>query len=198
MLFFVVVLFPLFGQKNRGWKKESPESFSQNPVSFGKSSGKSVLKAAFSSKSREAFPKTEVLGKQPEYKIKKMGIVTFFIVLSFSLFAVPAYFLFGNIRYFFSLYFGIFLIVYHIPGLWYCKNRLSPVNDNKSGLKLLTKRENEVAMEICSGLKYEAIANKLFISLSAVKKHTYNIYRKLGIRNNRELLLLITKGNRDI
>ncbi|MDR0598061.1 MAG: hypothetical protein LBG14_06095 [Treponema sp.] len=30
---------------------------------FGKSSGKSVLKAAFSSKSKVAFPKTEVLGK---------------------------------------------------------------------------------------------------------------------------------------
>jgi hypothetical protein len=39
------------------------QSFSQNSVSFGKSSGKSVLKAAFSSQSRVAFPKTEVLGK---------------------------------------------------------------------------------------------------------------------------------------
>jgi hypothetical protein len=38
-------------------------SFSQNPVGFGKSSGKSVLKAAFSSQSKVAFPKTEVLGK---------------------------------------------------------------------------------------------------------------------------------------
>jgi hypothetical protein len=38
-------------------------SFSQNSVSFGKSSGKSVLKAAFSSQSKVAFPKTEVLGK---------------------------------------------------------------------------------------------------------------------------------------
>jgi hypothetical protein len=40
-------------------------SFSQNSVSFGKSSGKSVLKAAFSPQSRVAFPKTEVLGKPP-------------------------------------------------------------------------------------------------------------------------------------
>ncbi|MDR0689525.1 MAG: helix-turn-helix transcriptional regulator [Spirochaetaceae bacterium] len=127
-----------------------------------------------------------------------MGIVNFFIALFFSLFAAPAYFLFWNIRYFLSLYFGIFLIVYHIPGLWYCKNRLSHVNDNKSGLKLLTKRENEVAMEICNGLKYEDIANKLFISLSAVKKHTYNIYRKLGIKNNRELVLLKIKENRGV
>jgi DNA-binding CsgD family transcriptional regulator len=134
----------------------------------------------------------------PEYKIIKMGTVTFFIALFFNLFVVPAYFLIGNISGFFSIYFGIFLIVYHIPGLRYCKNRLSQVNYNKSGLKLLTKRENEVAMEICNGLKYEDIANKLFISLSAVKKHTYNIYRKLVIKNNRELMLLKTKENGDI
>jgi DNA-binding CsgD family transcriptional regulator len=114
-------------------------------------------------------------------------------VLFFSLFAVPLSFLLWNMRYFLSIYFGIFLIVYHIPGLWYCKNRLSQVKYKKSYFKLLTKRENEVAMEICNGLKYEDIANKLFISLSAVKKHTYNIYRKLEIKNNRELILLKTK-----
>jgi len=44
-------------------------------------------------------------------------------------------------------------------------------------------------------LKYEAIAGKLFISLSAVKKHAYNIYQKLGIHNNRELIMIITKEN---
>jgi DNA-binding CsgD family transcriptional regulator len=154
MIFFTILLFPLFSRKGCGWKKESHE-----------------------------------------YKINKMGTVDFFIVLFFSLFAVPVYFLLGNRSGFFSIYFGIFLIVYHIPGFWYCKNRLSQVNYNKSGLKLLTKRENEVAMEICNGLKYEDIANKLFISLSAVKKHAYNIYRKLGIKNNRELMLLKTKEN---
>jgi DNA-binding CsgD family transcriptional regulator len=194
MMFFMVLLFPAFKQKGCGWEKESPE-----------------------------------------YKIISMGTANFFIALFFSLLAVPAYVLLRERGYFFSIYFGIFLIVYHIPGLWYCKNRLpheavlkfqgiggvtgarlpaaievnpkpgegggneladggfgtaSQVKYNQSGLNLLTKRENEVAMEICSGLKYEEIANKLFISLSAVKKHTYNIYRKLGIKNNRELILL--------
>jgi hypothetical protein len=47
-------------------------SFSQNSVSFGKSSGKSALKAAFSSKSKVAFPKTEVLGK-PQMIYEKNG-----------------------------------------------------------------------------------------------------------------------------
>ncbi|MDR2375722.1 MAG: hypothetical protein LBD96_04705, partial [Treponema sp.] len=38
-------------------------SYSQNSVSFGNSFGKSGQKSAFSSKSKVAFPKTEVLGK---------------------------------------------------------------------------------------------------------------------------------------
>ena len=82
--------------------------------------------------------------ESPEYKIIKMGMADFFIALFFNFFFVLAYFSFRNMRYFFSLYFGIFLIVYHIPGLWYCKkNRLPQVKYNKSGLKLLTKRENK-------------------------------------------------------
>jgi DNA-binding CsgD family transcriptional regulator len=154
MAFFMMLLFPLFRQKERVREKKSLD-----------------------------------------YKIKKLGWATFCIASFFGLFALPARFLLGNPRYFFSMYFGIFLIVYHIPGLWYCRNRLPQVSYKQSGLKLLTKRENEVAAEICNGLKYEEIANKLFISLSAVKKHTYNIYRKLGIKNNRELMLLKTKEN---
>jgi DNA-binding NarL/FixJ family response regulator len=75
----------------------------------------------------------------------------------------------------------------------YCKERLRRRSKNIN-LSQLTKREQEVAMEICSGLKYEEIAGKLFVSLSAVKKHTYNIYRKLGIKNNRELMLLVNKS----
>jgi len=62
-------------------------------------------------------------------------------------------------------------------------------------LALLTKRENEVAAAICSGLKYSEIAEKLFISLSAVKFHANSIYRKLGIKNNRELLLTFMGTN---
>jgi hypothetical protein len=38
-------------------------SLFQNSVSFGKGFGKSGKKPAFSSKSKVAFPKTEVLGK---------------------------------------------------------------------------------------------------------------------------------------
>jgi hypothetical protein len=43
-------------------------SHSQNSVSFGNGFGKSSLEAAFSGKSKEAFPKTEVLGK-PQFPV---------------------------------------------------------------------------------------------------------------------------------
>jgi DNA-binding NarL/FixJ family response regulator len=48
-------------------------------------------------------------------------------------------------------------------------------------------------MKICQGLKYEDIARELFVSLSTVKKHAYNSYRKLGISNNRELMRLAAR-----
>jgi hypothetical protein len=53
-----------------GWRNRSPSLFfifysshSQNSVSFGNGFEKSVRKSAFPSKSKVAFPKTEVLGK---------------------------------------------------------------------------------------------------------------------------------------
>jgi hypothetical protein len=47
----------------RGTKSSWKWSHSQNSVSFGNGFGKSGQKSAFSSKSKLAFPKTEVLGK---------------------------------------------------------------------------------------------------------------------------------------
>jgi DNA-binding NarL/FixJ family response regulator len=64
----------------------------------------------------------------------------------------------------------------------------------KTGITSLTKRENEVALAICNGHKYEEIAEKLHISLSTVKTHSSTIYRKLGINNNRELMQIFLKN----
>jgi DNA-binding CsgD family transcriptional regulator len=64
-------------------------------------------------------------------------------------------------------------------------------------LELLSKRENEVALEIYNGLKYGEIAEKLFISISSVKKHANSIYKKLEIKNNRELLHIFVEYNKN-
>jgi DNA-binding CsgD family transcriptional regulator len=122
--------------------------------------------------------------------LQRTGVIMFFIVLCFTLAAFPAAKAAAGIPYLFSGYFAVFTLAYQIPGLLYCKDRLRR-RPQTINLSQLTSREKEIVREICGGLKYEEIAEKLFVSLSAVKKHTYNIYRKLNIKNNRELMLLV-------
>jgi len=119
----------------------------------------------------------------------------FLITLGFFIPMILLYKLY-YLPYILNIFVGVFLIAYQLPGLLYCKKRLlNKLTDEVMGLSALSKRENEVAMEIYRGLKYEAIAEKLFISLSAVKKHAYNIYQKLGIHNNRELIMIMTNDS---
>lgn len=54
--------------------------------------------------------------------------------------------------------------------------------DEESPLEgVLTPREREVMGLIAEGLRNKAIAKRLFISLSTVKRHVANIYAKLGV-----------------
>jgi DNA-binding CsgD family transcriptional regulator len=98
-----------------------------------------------------------------------------------------------------SLFWAGFTLSYQIPGIVYCISRSAKKETlfGSAGIQSLTKRENEVALAICSGLKYEEIAGKLFISLSAVKKHSFFIYKKLGIKNNRELMQLFMETQKN-
>ncbi|MBQ8592441.1 MAG: response regulator transcription factor [Lachnospiraceae bacterium] len=51
----------------------------------------------------------------------------------------------------------------------------------------LTAREREVALLIRNGYSNQEIADKLFISVATVKKHTSSIYEKLKISNREQL-----------
>jgi len=51
----------------------------------------------------------------------------------------------------------------------------------------LSKRELDVVYYLTSGLSYDEIADKLFISKQTVHTHTKNIYRKIGARNRIDL-----------
>lgn len=55
----------------------------------------------------------------------------------------------------------------------------------------ITNRENEVLNLIIRGYKYIEIADKLCISLSTVKKHITNVYKKTNTSNKVELITLI-------
>lgn len=51
----------------------------------------------------------------------------------------------------------------------------------------LTLREQEIIEKILAGLSEQQIASELCISLSTVKKHVYNGYRKLNVSNRIQL-----------
>lgn len=59
----------------------------------------------------------------------------------------------------------------------------------------LSRRELELLAFLESGLTYQQIADKLFISLATVKWHVYNIYGKLGVKNRSGALVAARQLN---
>ena len=55
----------------------------------------------------------------------------------------------------------------------------------------LSKREQEILALILEGKSNQDIADELFISISTIKTHIYNIYRKLGVKNRLQVINLI-------
>jgi len=137
------------------------------------------------------FLQTKKYGRQsPEWGMQSVTKKTVVIFLAFMIAFIPFSMYLFEISYVSSLWWAVFTLSYQIPGLVYCKKYLfnKDAKDKSTGLSSLSKRENEVALAICNGLKYAEIAEKLFITLSSVKKHAYTIYKKLRINNNRELM----------
>ena len=52
----------------------------------------------------------------------------------------------------------------------------------------LTSREIEVLEQLSKGLKYNAIAENLFLSAGTIRKHVENIYAKLQVHNKLEAI----------
>lgn len=52
----------------------------------------------------------------------------------------------------------------------------------------LTPREIQVLEQLSKGLKYEAIAENLFLSAGTIRKHVENIYTKLQVHNKLEAI----------
>ena len=53
---------------------------------------------------------------------------------------------------------------------------------------VLTAREIEVLEQLSKGLKYNAIAENLFLSAGTIRKHVENIYTKLQVHNKLEAI----------
>lgn len=56
-------------------------------------------------------------------------------------------------------------------------------NEDEKIIEPLTKREEEILLEVLSGLTKKEIADKLYISERTLYNHLANIYTKLGAKN---------------
>jgi DNA-binding NarL/FixJ family response regulator len=59
----------------------------------------------------------------------------------------------------------------------------------------LTTREIEVLEQLSKGLKYNAIAENLFLSSGTIRKHVENIYNKLQVHNKLEAIQIAKNSN---
>lgn len=66
--------------------------------------------------------------------------------------------------------------------------RLAPRDPLRDLIEPLTRRELEVLQLIAAGESNQSIADRLVITLSAVKKHTGNIFRKLNVNSRTQAL----------
>jgi DNA-binding CsgD family transcriptional regulator len=55
----------------------------------------------------------------------------------------------------------------------------------------LTPRESQIVSMVADGLSENEVAERLFVSLSTVKKHIYNAYLKVGVNNRTQLIRVI-------
>lgn len=61
-------------------------------------------------------------------------------------------------------------------------------NNSENEQYNLTPREIEVLEQLSKGLKYNAIAENLFLSAGTIRKHVENIYAKLQVHNKLEAI----------
>ncbi len=80
---------------------------------------------------------------------------------------------------FFPVYLQQIMAAYTLPGF-------SSENNNGVAAVILTPRQTEILTLLQNGLSYQEISDNLTISFNTVKKHTSNIYEKLGVNNRQQ------------
>jgi DNA-binding NarL/FixJ family response regulator len=59
----------------------------------------------------------------------------------------------------------------------------------------LTRSEQKVMIELGKGFVYKEIAHELGLSASTVRTHLYNVYRKLGVADRAQAVLMARENN---
>lgn len=136
-------------------------------------------------------------------KEKRIMLVRFgFILLVLgALNAVALHFAYLSVyigMYFLLLYFGSDLVLIILLKSYLLRNsgELACLTDSLEDLYQkygISKREKQIITEICRGKTNQEIADDLFISLQTVKDHTYNIFRKVNVRNRVQLTQVFSK-----
>ncbi len=62
-------------------------------------------------------------------------------------------------------------------------------NFHRKSYKFFSERENQIVDYLCKGATYRMIADKLFVTTSAVNFHIQNIYLKLDVNSKSEALI---------
>ena len=71
------------------------------------------------------------------------------------------------------------------------RNNEEEYSDTLIHLYNLTSRESEIVSLIYQGMTSRQIADKLFISENTVKKHTYNIFKKMKVSSRSQIIKII-------
>lgn len=128
-------------------------------------------------------------------KIRSIFSVAFFIIVPISLFAD---FVLPEMGYKFRVDFTLALVfllmaLYQLfddlNRLSLFKNNLEP-NEQHFINYQISDREKEITLLLLKGNTYKEISEKLFISMSTVKTHASNIYKKCGVKSRSELNFL--------
>lgn len=66
----------------------------------------------------------------------------------------------------------------------------SPIATGSRG-RPLSRREQDVVRLLLRGDRVPSIAQQLWLTQSTVRNHLYSIYRKLGVKSQQELIVLL-------
>ena len=66
------------------------------------------------------------------------------------------------------------------------------------GLKLLSKRENEVVRYLAQGFTNREIAERMALSQHTIKNYLFRVFDKLGVSSRVELLFMTLSQNGDV
>ena len=114
-------------------------------------------------------------------------------LFSYGLLSLPAFYMLWNLL---SIYFGVRYFKDSIDGFYNLesqKDEVEAIDKREQFFEKfnITNREKEIILLLMKGYSYNQLAEELVISLTTVKTHVHNIYRKTEVKNKIQLIHLI-------